>query len=58
MKPDRVVITEAMAIKYFGSENPVGKKLRIHNDTYYTVTGVVETWHIFVLMCLREWTGC
>lgn len=42
VKPDTVVITEAMAIKYFGSENPVGKKLRIHNDTYYTVTGVVE----------------
>ncbi|MFC2155904.1 ABC transporter permease [Acidobacteriota bacterium] len=42
IEPDTVVITEEMAIKYFGTENPVGKKLRIHNDTYYMVTGVVQ----------------
>lgn len=43
VEPDTVVITEEMAKKYFGSEDPLGKKLRIHNDTYYTVTGVVES---------------
>jgi putative ABC transport system permease protein len=41
VKPDTVVITEKMAKKYFGGEEPLGKKLRVHNDTYYTVTGVV-----------------
>lgn len=42
VEPDTVVITEKMAKKYFGAEDPIGKKLRIHNDTYYTVTGVVQ----------------
>lgn len=41
-EPNTVVITEEMAKKYFGPEDPVDKKLRIHNDTYYTVTGVVQ----------------
>jgi putative ABC transport system permease protein len=41
-KPNTVVITEEMAEKYFGSEDPVGKNLRIHNDELYMVTGVVE----------------
>ena len=41
VKPDTVVITEAIAAKYFGRENPIGKKLRVHDDTYYTVTGVM-----------------
>ncbi len=41
-EPNTVVITEEMAKKYFRSEDPVDKKLRIHNDTYYTVTGVVQ----------------
>lgn len=41
-KPNTVVITEAMAEKYFGNEDPIGKNLRVHNDTLYLVTGVME----------------
>lgn len=42
---DKVVISESMAKKYFGSQNPVGKVLEI--DSYgekanYTVAGVAE----------------
>jgi putative ABC transport system permease protein len=42
VKPNTVVITEEMAEKYFGQENPIGKNLRVHNDTLYLVTGVIE----------------
>ncbi len=41
-KPNTVVITEDIAEKYFGTEDPIGKNLRIHNDELYMVTGVVE----------------
>jgi len=43
-KPYSVVITEEMAKKYFGNENPVGKTLNIKADTTYTyqVTGVAK----------------
>lgn len=42
VKPNTVVITEAMAEKYFGKEDPIGKNLRVHNDTLYLVTGIIE----------------
>jgi putative ABC transport system permease protein len=35
------VITESIANKYFGSENPVGKSLRLGKKADYTVTAVV-----------------
>jgi putative ABC transport system permease protein len=41
-KPNTVVITEEIAEKYFGDEDPIGKNFRIHNDELYMVTGVVE----------------
>ncbi len=41
-KPNTVVITEEIAEKYFGSEDPIGKNLRVHSDELYMVTGVVE----------------
>jgi putative ABC transport system permease protein len=42
VEPNTVVITEEMAEKYFGQEDPVGKNLRVHNETLYMVTGVME----------------
>jgi putative ABC transport system permease protein len=41
-KPNTVVITEDIAEKYFGDQDPIGKNLRVHNDELYLVTGVVE----------------
>ncbi|MBS1525091.1 MAG: ABC transporter permease, partial [Bacteroidetes bacterium] len=43
-KPFSVVISQDMAKKYFGDENPVGRTLLIKTDSAYTyqVTGVAE----------------
>jgi len=43
-RPFSVVISQDMAKKYFGDENPVGKTLTIKTDSAYTyqVTGVAE----------------
>jgi len=41
--PNKVVLTETIAKKYFGSENPVGKILKVGADTAnYQVTGVIQ----------------
>ena len=40
--PHQLVITENMARKYFGSEDPVGKTLLIANSDFYLVTGIVQ----------------
>ena len=40
--PHSIVLTEAAAEKYFGSENPVGKILRLKNKYDFTVTGVMQ----------------
>jgi putative ABC transport system permease protein len=37
-----IVITEDMAVKYFGSENPMGKTLNINNKADYKVTGIIK----------------
>jgi putative ABC transport system permease protein len=42
VEPNTVVITEEMAQKYFGKEDPIGKNLLVHNETLYMVTGVME----------------
>ena len=36
------VITEDMAKKYFGNENPIGKFIKLNNEYNVTVTGVVK----------------
>lgn len=41
--PHSLVLTENAAKKFFGDEDPIGKKVLINVDTnYYTVTGVME----------------
>lgn len=40
--PNTVVISEKMAEKYFGLEDPIGKSLVFDNETPYRVTGVLE----------------
>ena len=40
--PNQMVITESMAKKYFGNEDPIGKTLLIANSDNYIVTGIVR----------------
>ncbi len=40
--PNSAVITAAIAQKYFGLQNPVGKTLLLDNEENYTVTGVMN----------------
>ena len=40
--PKSVVLSQSMARKYFGEEDPLGKTLQINNRDDYTVTGVME----------------
>lgn len=39
--PDRIVLTQSLAQKYFGSANPVGQWLRLDRDRQMQVTAVV-----------------
>jgi len=42
-KPNSIVLSRQTVQRYFGQEDPIGKRLRIENDsTYYTVTGIME----------------
>ncbi|MCW5911674.1 MAG: ABC transporter permease [Cyclobacteriaceae bacterium] len=41
-KPDQVVLTEAMAKKYFANEEPLGKTIRVNNSKEFVITGIVE----------------
>jgi ABC-type antimicrobial peptide transport system permease subunit len=40
-RPDAVLLTEAMARKYFGSDGAIGKTLKMNNDLLLTVTGIL-----------------
>lgn len=40
--PDTVVLTEATALRYFGSEDPIGRVLSVENLYEVRVTGVVK----------------
>lgn len=41
-RSDAVIITESIAKKYFGNEDPMGKNLRIANEQNLTVTGIIS----------------
>lgn len=40
-QPDAILLTEAMATKYFGTENALGKTLLLNNQQNLTVTGIL-----------------
>jgi putative ABC transport system permease protein len=40
--PQSIVISETMATKYFGVEDPVGKTLQVNNTEVFQVTGVMK----------------
>lgn len=41
-KPFTVVISEKMADKYFGKENPVGKRISFNGEQLFEITGVAK----------------
>ncbi len=41
-RPDRVVLTQKAAQRYFGKSNPVGKTIKMDNRMDMTVTGVIK----------------
>ncbi len=60
-EPFSVVITENMARKYFGQENPVGKILLFDNRQSYKVTGIARNvprqshFHFDFLVSFNSW---
>jgi putative ABC transport system permease protein len=40
--PNSIVLTEAMAARYFNDEDPIGKTLRVDNQYDFFVTGVMK----------------
>ena len=40
--PTSIVITDEMAEKFFGDQDPIGKTLKLNNDKEYTITGLIK----------------
>ncbi len=40
--PEQVIISRAMASKYFGDDNPIGQELKVDSRSEYVVSGVFE----------------
>ncbi|MCZ6758112.1 MAG: ABC transporter permease [Bacteroidetes bacterium] len=41
-RPNTIVVTEEIARKYFGDEQPLGKILRVDNNVDYEITGIIQ----------------
>lgn len=41
-EPFQILITESMATKYFGNDDPIGKTIKTTGDFVFTVTGVLK----------------
>ncbi|MGD8540570.1 MAG: ABC transporter permease, partial [Candidatus Aminicenantes bacterium] len=41
-EPDSVVVTESIAAKYFGTEDPIGRTLTFDQDKDFIIKGVIE----------------
>jgi len=41
-KPNSVVLTESLSVKYFGSTDPMGKTIRIANKADFTISGIMK----------------
>ncbi|HMG94434.1 MAG TPA: ABC transporter permease, partial [Chryseolinea sp.] len=42
LAPNSIVLTDKMATKYFGSEDPIGKVMRMDNSNDFAVTAVIH----------------
>jgi putative ABC transport system permease protein len=42
-EPNTAVVEEKTARKFFGDENPIGKRIRLGNDEEYEITGVLRS---------------
>ncbi len=42
VEPDSIVVTESVAAKYFGTEDPIGKTLTFDHDKDFIIRGVIE----------------
>lgn len=42
VNPNTIVLTKDMAEKYFGSDDPMGKSLKVNHNALFTVTGVIK----------------
>jgi putative ABC transport system permease protein len=40
--PHSIILTEELARKYYGSENPIGKTITLENKLTFTVTGIMR----------------
>jgi len=42
-EPQSIILSEESAKRYFGNEDPIGKRLSVEQDTnFYTVTGIIQ----------------
>ncbi len=41
-QPNSLVMTETTARKYFGTEDPLGKQMKVRDETLFQVTGIIQ----------------